>query len=158
VNNRGAREGTIKVRPGKYTVTFTHKGFASTSQETTVGKGETNYIGVVLASNSIDTAKWNDTHKSDAAKAEGITGKNQEIQAQKLQKKYPILKDLPFIDNEYRVDYGKSQQNPDDINSVAIYVTYYTDSGKQQAIDWMKFKGYDPTKLETIFVQKPFSF
>lgn len=152
VNGQNSRSGSLNVRPGSYKIVVSHSGFVEKSTSVTVAAGETKYVGFVLASNSPATANWYVDHADDQRLSEIITGKNISVDSTSQQTTLPIIKELPFIDNYYRIDYGVSKLHPSDPNAVALYVKYYSDEGKQQALDWLKFKGYDPAKLEIIYI------
>ena len=158
LNDKGIKEGTRKVRPGSYTIKVSHDGFTTGSKSITISKNQNVYVGIVLDPSSLSTNNWFDTHPEDALKGEGITGKSMDQASQELQAKFPIITNLPFIDQEYRIDYGKSKKEPDNPQALAIVITYYSESGKQQAIDWIRFKGYNPDNMEIIYINKPFSF
>ena len=151
LNGKKTSAKTINLRPGNYKITASHSGFASASQTVNLNAGDKRYVGLTLNSNSAATANWYNTHASDQSLAESISGQNLNQAAGDQVKKLPLIKGLPFIDQAYRIDYGSSKLHPSDPTATAIYITYYSADGKQQALDWLKFKGYDPTKLEIIY-------
>lgn len=151
INGKKRNKGTINVRPGVYSIVFSRQGFTIESKSVSVAKGETKYVGVSLVSNSPATANWYTNHPSDAKMLEGISSKNYDLFSAEQTKKYPLIKNLPFIDRLYRVDYGRSQTYPNDPTAVAIYVKYYSELGKQQALEWLEFKGYSPNNIEIIY-------
>ena len=69
----------------------------------------------------------------------------------------PLVNELPFIDQMWRIDAGVSQkrQGP---NTTALYVKYWSDQGKQSAQDWLRFKGYDPDKMDIEYIKAASSF
>ncbi|HEY8999538.1 MAG TPA: PEGA domain-containing protein [Candidatus Saccharimonadales bacterium] len=148
----------IKVKPGTYTISASLKGFATQSQKITVTKNQSKYVGFILQSNSKDTANWYTTHSADETLLENITGQlftqAQNVQAQQN----PILQILPHVDNQYRIDYGVSVAHPNTAGAIGIYITYYSPAGLQQALQWLKFEGYDPSKLELIETAAPPTF
>jgi len=119
-----------------------------------VSKGSDDYVGLVLGSNSPSTVNWYQTHPGDQQLSQVIGGKNFDLAAKRQSQKNPLIKSLPFVDQLYRVDYGQSQKHTSDPDAVGIYITYYSQAGKQQALDWIKFKGFDPSKLEIIYKDK----
>lgn len=152
INDKKSNRGTIKVRPGIYKVAASKQGFSTISKSVDVAKGKSEYVGIVLVSNSPDTANWYVDHPSDAKLLEGISSKNFDLSSAVQTKNLPLIKSLPFIDQLYRIDYGRSQAHPDDPTAVAIYIKYYSEQGKQGALEWLKFKGYGPEKLEIIYI------
>lgn len=151
INDVRHKDGVVKVRPGSYAVVVSKSGFNTSRETITVFKGEAKYVGVALVSNSPSTADWYETHPLDAKKAEGISSKNFDIKTQQQAAKLPIIRELPWVDLLYRVDYGPSMKRPNDPESVALYITYYSESGKTQALQWLKFKSYTPDSTEMIF-------
>ena len=154
VNGNVVKGTLLAVKPGKVTVVVSKSGFATQSQTVTTSKGKTSDITVALISNSPSTANWYLNHPADQQELEVITGKNYNAAVQQSIQRLPLVASLPFIDLYYRVDYGQSVAHPNDPNAVAIYITYYSQDGKQQALDWLKFKGYDPATLEIIYTDK----
>ena len=151
INGKGIREGITKVSPGKYLIEFSHPGFNSESREVHVGEKENYYVGAALQSISDKTVNWYSDNPDDAKKAEGISSGNFDQLNKNRLKKLPLIEQLPLIDLNYRIDHGRSLQKPEDPEAVAVYVTYYSEQGKTEADEWLRFKGYDPTKSETIY-------
>jgi len=154
MNDKVVTAGKIGVNPGSYTFKATLKGFDSSSKTITVKRGDSLYVGLALLPNSPSTADWYQKHPTDQQLYEIITGKYFDITSSEQTQTLPLIQDLPFIDQFYRIDYGQSKANPTDQSAVALYITYYSQAGKQQALDWIKFKGYDPTSLEIIYIDK----
>lgn len=152
INGKRRAQGTINVRPGTYSVVGSRQGFESQSKSVSVVKAEIKYVGLLLVSNSPATANWYIDHPSDAKILEGISSNNYDLFSTEQTKKYPLIKSLPFIDQLYRVDYGRSQASPNNLTAVGFYVKYYSELGKQQALEWLKFKGYEPESLEIIYI------
>lgn len=151
LNERGVREGISKVRPGTYTIRFTREGFEPVSKALKLSKGERQYVGVVLVSNSQDTANWYQKNQADQKKAEGISSRNSDQLSINQQKSLPLIKELPFIDRLYKVDYGRSERQPSDPKILALYIRHFGEEGKKQALEWLVFKGYKPSELEIIY-------
>lgn len=152
LNGKKTRTGTANLRPGTYRILVSHPGFKDNSNSVTLSKNDTKYVGLVLESNSDSTASWYADHPEDQSLAEKISGKNLKIDAESQKTTLPLIKELPFIDRIYRVDYGVSKKTPNDPAAVALYITYYGDQSKQDALAWLKFKGYTPENTEFIFV------
>ena len=150
VSGEEHKEGVIKVKPGNYTINVSRQGFESVSTTVSASKGQTRYVGVVLVSNSPSTQDWYEAHPEDAKKAEGISSRNFDQSSESRAQEMPILKELPWIDHLYRVDYGPSQRNPNDGEAIALYVTHYSEAGRNQALEWLKFKGHTSENTEII--------
>jgi len=152
-NNR-IKAGTVGLRPDTYIIKASHDGFITDSKTVTVKSGSILYVGLALLSNSSSTATWYQDHPADQQLFEAITGKYFDIVTKSQLDTLPLVKYLPFIDLYYRVDYGQSKTHLNDPSAVALYITYYSMAGKQQALEWLKFKGYDPSLLDIIYTDK----
>lgn len=61
---------------------------------------------------------------------------------------FPIGKDLPIKGPEYVIDYIHTEGTD---NSYTIVITYYAESGKQQALDALISLGYDPSNYTIVY-------
>lgn len=148
--NKEYQTGQSSLSPGSYTVIFTHPGFTEVKKAVSLRKGDSRYIGVSLIPNDPSTVSWYTSHQLDRKLTEGISSKNYDQIFKDQLSSLPLIKELPFIDLLYRVDYGRSLKT-NSPNAVALYIKFYSPTGKQQALDWLKYKGYDPNKLEIIY-------
>jgi len=145
------KQGDFYLVPGQHKLLVKMDGFADRALDFSVKSGQVSDLTIVLIPNSPVGVSWLQNHRDEELRREGLGGEKFDSTTSSAVKNLPLLKDLPFIDQLYRIDYGKSQKNPNDPNALAIYIEYYSDTGKQQALDWLRFKGYDPTKLELIY-------
>jgi hypothetical protein len=143
--------GKFRVNPGQHTISITLGGFTDATEKFTVPASGTKSLALLLNPNSVEGYMYLGNHPSEEAHREKLGGQKFSELGTKTSDKLPLVKDLPFIDQLYRIDYGPSKVHPDDQSAVAIYITYYSDTGKQQALQWIKFKGYDPSALEIIY-------
>lgn len=151
LDGKQAKPGLTKVSPGKHTLNATMDGFKPGSKDFTVASSGTTKVYLVLRPSSSVGEQWYKDHPSDDALYQSV-GQSEAIQSSQNQvATVPLVNDLPYIERYFRVDYGKSKQRPDDPNAVAIYVTTYGQPGVQQALDWIRSKGYDPNALEIIY-------
>jgi len=153
IGGKRAKNGLNALVPGEYVISVTHKGFAEQTKKVTVSKGVNDYQGFVLVPNSDTTANWYPAHPEDQRLVEGISSKTFDSSSKKREADFPLIKELPFIDNFFRVDYGKSERTPNDPSATAVYITLYNQAAKQDALDWIKSTGNDPDKLEIIYRQ-----
>lgn len=151
LNGKKTLAGSFDEKPGDYTVVASRNGFGSYTKKFSLKKNTNEYVGVILGPNSASTINWYKQHPDDQQLAEVISGKNFSIDVQQQITKYPIIKYLPFVDQFYRIDYGRSVKSPNNPEAVAIYITFYSQEGKSEALQWIKFKGYDPNQLEIIY-------
>jgi hypothetical protein len=148
----------IGVTPGEYTVKVKRSGFKDQEQKLSIKKTDNKEMRFFMEPSSPEGFNWLTNHPEQALKAESLTSKEFDEQSKRIVEKLPLIEELPFIDQFWRVDYGVSEKYPDDSEAVALYVKYWSEQGKQDALDWIKFKGYDPEKLEIIFTASPSSF
>lgn len=151
VDGKGYRAGKSSFKPGTYSVVMSHPGFTTVSQQIRLAKGDNQYFGAALVPDTRATTDWYNKNPKDEKLAEGISSNNADQLSKFQAASMPLVKDLPFVDQFYRIDYGPSLKYPKNPSKVAIYVKYYSQQGKQQADDWLGFKGYDPAKLEIYY-------
>jgi len=60
----------------------------------------------------------------------------------------PIVKDLPLDGQTFSINYGNS---PDKTDAYALFVTYYTNTGQQDALNALQTLGYNPSNYEIIY-------
>jgi len=148
----------IGVTPGEYTVKVKRSGFKEQEQKLSIKKTDNKELRFFLEPSTPEGFNWLTNHPEQAMKAESLSSKEFDEQSKRITEKLPLINDLPFIDQFYRIDYGVSEKSPDDSDAVAIYIKYWSDQGKQDALDWIRFKGYDPNKLEIIYTAAPSTF
>lgn len=138
--------------PGNHTFKATREHFESvtTSLELRDSTSVRNIILILPAISSEAKAYLLD-HPSEQALREALGGQLANEQGQAARSKTPLVDSLPFIDREYRIDYGPSQKNPSDPTAIAITITSTSEASKQDAISWIRFKGFDPDALEIIY-------
>jgi hypothetical protein len=154
-NKKIADNRKVGVSPGTYDITVTRSGFADQKQDVTITKGKESTVAFYLSPNGAEGLQWFKDHPDEAHEAEAVTGEAFTKASEKKAEELPLINDLPFIDQQYRVDYGKSEKDP---SKIAIYIKYWSDEGKTQALDWIRFKGYDPNKLEIIYTKATEAF
>lgn len=148
INHKQARE-TNRVAPGEYTITVTRDGFDSYEEKISLTKDSERIIYAVLTPNTDETRFWYENNKEDANLRERIFFRDFSTGSEDAEKKFPIMKDLPFIGPKriYRIDYGKGSKE----GTQALYITYYSSDAKQMALDWIKEKGYSIEDYEIFY-------
>ena len=63
----------------------------------------------------------------------------------------PLLKELPYIDRYFRVDYGPGVKSKDPATSTAIYIRASSPENRQMALSWIRQQGFDPVDYEITF-------
>lgn len=148
----------INVTPGTYKIRVSRSGFAEQTKEIKVAKDTNESHNIYLEPNSPEGFQWLQDHPEQAHEAEAEAGRRFEQTVQEVINELPLIKELPFIDQQYRIDYGRSKKDPNNQKAVAIYIKYWADIGKEQALEWIRFKGYDPNKLEIIYTKETTAF
>ena len=143
--------GETYIAPGNHTVTVSFAGFATQTQSFTTQAGKVRTLTVVLGVSSAVGRNWLIEHPDEAKKLETLTGAAFSDSTQQRIEKVPLIKELPYIERYFRIDYGQSKLHPTDDTAVAIYVTTYGQPGTQQALDWIRSQGYNPDTLEIIY-------
>lgn len=152
VNGKKQGSGVIAVPPGTYKVTASMQGFASQTQTYKVDKGGEQYYGFALISNDPSTASWYTNHPGDQTLLAAITGQRYQQQGNQSIQQVPLIQYLPYIGVgfEFRVDYGEPLPGT---NVPGIYITAQTQQGYNDALTWIRNKGYDPATLHIKWTQ-----
>lgn len=145
-------EKTIYLEPKLYDFKATRQFFeeVSTSVEITRDDHDREVV-LILGAKSNEAKNYLRDHPSEQALRESLGGQLANEQGQAARDKTPLVDLLPFIDREFTIDYGPSVQSPDDPTAIAITITSTSEASKQDALAWIKFKGYDPAGLEIIY-------
>jgi len=150
IDGHHANQGITKISPGTIVVTVSLPGFSNFTTKVKIAAGETKYIGVVLQSNTSDTSNWFEQHPEDQAIAEKIASKQFDATSQKQIKAEPFLKELPFTAAgfEFKIDYGTPPANSD---KSTIFIQSDTQTGRDDALVWIRSRGYDPSKMNIVY-------
>ena len=154
LDGKGVKAAKLHVSAGSHTIIATKGGFATQTKKIELAENETRFVGLALESNSTETKDWYKQHPEDQQMLESIASRSFDQNSKDIVKRYPIIKELPFIDQFYRVDYGESKTKSSDPTAISLYITYYSKEGRQQALDWLKFKGYTPETTEINYIDK----
>lgn len=150
-DKKPGKAGRIKTTPGDHTLKVSRNGFKDSTIKVIIQQDEKKRVCKLLEPNAEAGFIWMRKHPKEVARGEGCAGEETANNAQKALERTPIIAKLPFIDQLYRIDYGKSEKYPNDNLATAIYITYYSEAGKAQALEIIKFWGYDPASLEIIY-------
>lgn len=152
INNHKVVQGkVIGVNQGTYTLKVSREGFATQSQKFTIKNRESKEIKIYLLSNSSIGDQWLNLHPEQATEIEGTGSRAYDKLSAQNTTKNPFVSELPIYDPRFRIDYGLSQEHPDDSNAVAIYITSSSPIGRQTALQSIRDNGYDPSDMEIIF-------
>lgn len=143
--------GEIKVKEGEHTLTGERRGFQSYTQTVQV-KQDSSYK-MFLFSNSAEGRAWEQSHPEEQLEAEGEAGRRFDELNRRLEAKYPILQELPYIGPGFTVNQGVSQAHPGDPEYLAFYIKITDSEGKKKALEWLTGHGYNPESLELIYTK-----
>jgi hypothetical protein len=144
------------VIPGKYTIVAKRNGFEDKTEEVEAKKGETKVVRLLMSPNSEEGYKWMRNHPDRAREYEAMKGAEYSKKVEAGTNANPLISHLPEVHPTWRIDYGKSVQNPDDPTAAAIIITTAgSDMAKQQALDWIKSQGFNPADYEIIYETPP---
>lgn len=146
------RAGKLFISPGKHTLRASLDGFTEVAKTVVVTQDKVVKVTLLLDPNSKAGYDYLEEHPSEELHREALGGRQFSSQTNSLARANPIITSLPFIDRLYRIDYGTSKKSPNNPAALAIYITFYDDAAKQDALDWIQFKGIDPATLEIIFI------
>ena len=71
--------------------------------------------------------------------------------ASSQQENNPIIKYLPAVTADWRVDYGNSSSSPDNTSAITVYITTYSDQDREAALNWIRSRGIDPASLDIVY-------
>lgn len=145
--------GDIKIKEGKHTLTGERRGFETYTQTFEIRQDSS--VKMYLFSNSAEGRAWEKEHPNEMLEAEGEAGRRFDELNRRLQAKYPILQDLPYIGPGFTVNQGVSQAHPGDPEYLAFYIKITDpEEGKRKALEWLTGHGYKPETLELIYTTK----
>lgn len=149
-----AKSSKTKVLPGEHKIAVSMDGFETFVEEVNVKEGEVVTVYAVLNSNAYYTANWYDEHPEDDQLKERLIDRSYIAQGEKIKKNFPIMDMLPYVGprGAFQVDYGKSTKE----DTQAIYISYYTDVGREKAEQWIVDQGYKLDDFEIIYRQKEY--
>jgi hypothetical protein len=152
VNGKKVREGAVELKAGTYEIKVSHAGFETQSRTVTLADGDSVSMGIVLLSNSAETADYYNNNETEARKAEGIAGQKSEAVGVSRVNKLPLIKKLPQTERgRYKITYGQSVAKPNDPSAVALFIDYIDEASKKSALNWITYQGYDTSSIEIIY-------
>lgn len=131
--------------PGKHTFVAHKNGFLDDTE--TLYISETTKSVVLLPTPDSDSALQWANQQDVQAYRETLGGQQANIRGTDLTSRYPLMKDLPYIDinGPFALDYGyKGQGNSD----IFFLIHESTPNGRKAAFEWIRQKGIDPATLD----------
>lgn len=146
-----AANGDLKVKEGTHTLVGERRGFETHTQTVTV-RGDTS-LKVYLFSNGPEGREWEKEHPGEVLETETEAGRRHQELTDRLQEKYPILEQLPYLGPGFEVNYGRSKAHPGDPEVLAFYIRVFTPKGREKAEKWLRGYGHDKAGLEIIYTK-----
>lgn len=150
VNNQPAKIGDNYIKPGKYIVKASKKGFAPDEVTITLAKNpSTAYL--IPNPVSAEAKQWFKDNPEQQYKREGVAGKRADQESRAVITNNEIVRLLPVTEVEqgpFSLDYGT---NPNVKNKVFIEVSDSSPEGRANALHWIRSHGFDPTDLDIRF-------
>lgn len=150
INNQPASVGDNYIKPGKYTVKASKKGFAS--DEVVVNLAKTPSTAYLIPNPvSAEAKQWFKDNPDQQLKREGIAGQRTDQESKYILANNEIIRLLPVTvveEGPFSLDYGT---NPNVKNKVFIEVSDSSPEGRVNALHWIRSHGFDPTDLDIRF-------
>jgi hypothetical protein len=141
---------TVYVKPGTHVVEATKDGFAPSTVSVSVNKQEVRNVYLLPTPVSAEAKQWLEDHPEIQRQREEFASANVSFLQKTIQSNYPIISYLPYETNNIKVNYGISLKYPNDPTKIAVYITSKPED-REVALDWIRAKGTDPSKLEIIY-------
>lgn len=145
------RAGNIYLSPGIHKITASMAGFTNQSMNIVVAKNKLTTKTIILIPSSDEGYSWLANHPAEDLLRQQIASNSIADQAQKAVEAAPLIKELPYIGAgfEFRIDYGQSETGS---SIPEIIITAPDVPSQQDAIAWMKARGYDPVNYTIRYV------
>lgn len=150
IDGAKSKTGTKYLQPGRHVFVASKTGFKTYTVSLDTEKGQMITINLLPGPNSPAAYQWLADNPDIQTKREGLASQNVAYIQQALQKNYPIIKDLPLYTVNYKIDYGQSIKDPSDPTKIALYIEA-SPIHQSMALDWIKYKGYDPSNFEVVY-------
>ena len=86
---------------------------------------------------------------AETLQIESNTSIKSSVEADKLVEEIPVVKQLPYIEDSFRIDYGLS--NDENSDATALYITSDSEEAEKKALEWLRNNNVDTEKVEIIF-------
>ncbi|HVW23023.1 MAG TPA: hypothetical protein VHB51_00865 [Candidatus Saccharimonadales bacterium] len=153
LDGRNIKAGEQKVTAGSHVVSVSLGGFERKTISLIAQANQPSYAAIVLTPNSADTQNWYKTHPSDAAIVNVVGSHQADFEVQQIKQATPFINQLP-------VTYGDGHGGLVTISPgaavrkgspTAIYINAATPSLRQDALAYIRNRGYDPANTDIVF-------
>jgi hypothetical protein len=145
---------TLSITPGTHTFKVSESQFASYSTSLTFKKGQTTELLVALTAETTEAQTKLDNSDVSQAVIQRFQGNIEQAQTNALNKKYPIIADLPIETDLYSINVCPSQKYPNDPTKIALCIIETDPSVGQYALNAITNKGFSPNNYEIIYMPK----
>ena len=130
-------------------VTASREGFTSETLTYNLTDGE-NAIYLTPQAKSDEAKKLMQTDE-EAANLQFVATEKSLVISEQQHRENPFLDKLPYYGRYFTLSQGISEKNADTLGAFALYVDYDDSRGKEEALDFIRESGSDPSKFEIIF-------
>jgi hypothetical protein len=152
VDNVPTKAGTIYLTKGKHTLVATRQYFTAITKTMDFTNYDTSKTLYLLPLPESDQARqYLSEHPEVQAQREAASG-DQSAQEQQVLSKNKLIPFLPYTGpaSSYIVDYGSTTQK-DGTSKLTIFIESDTEQAKQDALNWIKNKGVNPSTLTIVY-------
>ncbi|WP_350280185.1 S-layer protein [Kribbella sp. HUAS MG21] len=142
--------GDVEIKAGEHTLVGTRRGFQSYTQKFTSGNDPLS-VKMYLYANSAEGREWTKNNPEQEQELEAEAGRNFSQTQNRLQMKYPILAQLPYIGPGFQATYTKSKTDPNNPEAISVVIEVFAPNGKKEALRWLRGYGWDPETLDIIW-------
>ncbi len=138
---------SVYLAPGEHMFIASKDGYLESRSKLDVSETN-NYVGLLPIAESESAIQ---SSVNDAAAREAVGGKIATARGNMLREKATIISKLPRITlvGPYRIDYGI--QGKDNTSHPYLLISNSTPKGRQNALDWIRSEGSEPTDLDIRF-------
>lgn len=145
--------GEVKVKEGSHTLVGERNGFQSYTTTFTANGGDPLSVRMYLYANSAEGRQWTKNNPEQQRELEAEAGRHYDQIQDRLQKKYPIINQLPYIGPGFEANYTNSKTDPDNPEAISVTIEVFAPDGKTNALKWINGYGWDPATLDIIWKQ-----
>lgn len=150
IDNGTVKAGANYVKPGTHVFEASKPGFETNKVTMEIQKKNTE-VFLDPAPASEEAKEWLRKNPKIQRQREALGGTQYAQVSQNAGDKYPLIKQLPHIDRDFRVDYGQPVASKDKVTPLAIYVRASSAVNRSVAVGWIKQQGFDTSDYEIIF-------
>lgn len=143
-----------RIKPGDYTISVVFDGFTTYRETIYVASGQEAVVYAILEPKTERTANWYSDNASDGQLREQLLDERYIQDYEAAEAAFPIMSILPYIPPRgvYQIHYGMGTEP----NTQAVYISYYSEEGKQLAEEYITDNGFKLEDYEIIYKKQEF--